>query len=220
MKKTILAAIAILTSLNLFAQGTVWLDNRTSLGISHVWGCPQYLSFVGYATNDVPSGTTPYAAAGCVLIGANGTGGQFGAATTFAQLLAANGANQPESSLVPMGQTTTFRTGAAAGNLAAITDTLQGIPADSPAATLELVVWDNSSGLYPTWTQASVAWLSGVAGSFGRSGAFTVFDIGGDINTPPSMLIPSFNIYTTPEPATVTLAGLGVVALMVYRRRR
>jgi hypothetical protein len=219
MKKTILAAIAILTSLNLFAQGTVWLDNRTSLGISHVWGCSQYLSLIGYGSNDLPSGPTPYEAVGCVLIGANGTGGRFGAATTFAQLLAANGANQPESSLVPMGQTTTFRTGTAAGGLALITDTLEGIPADSPAATLELVVWDNSSGLYPTWTEASVAWRSGMAGAFGRSGAFTVLNIGGNWNTPPAMLIPSFNIYATPEPSAFVLVGLGVVALAIFLRR-
>ncbi len=220
MNTTILTVIAMLASLNLFAQGTVQLNNRNSLGTSHVWGCPNYLSLIGYGSNDIPSGPTPYEAIGCVLIGANGTGGRFGAATTFAQLLAANGANRPEASLVPMGQTTTFRTGTAAGNLAAITATLEGIPADSPAATLELVVWDNTSGLYPTWSEASVAWRSGVAGSFGRSGTFTVLNIGGNWNTPPSIPIPSFNIYTTPEPSTIALAGLGAVALMIFHRRR
>ena len=200
MKKTILGFSVILAALNLFAQGTVEFLNFSSLGTSHVWG-------------SIPGD-------GMVLIGANGTGGRYGAATTFAQLLAANGPNQPESSLVAMGQTTTFRTGSVAGWLVGITDTLEGIPADSPAATLEVVAWDNSSGLYPTWTQASVAWMRGANGAFGKSGAFTVLNIGGSVNSPPFMLFPSFILWPTPEPATLTLAVLGGAVLMVFRRRK
>ena len=98
---------------------------------------------------------------------------------------------------------------------------MEGIPADSPAATLELVAWDNSSGLYPTWTQASIASRAGVYGfAVGRSGAFTVLDIGGYVNSPPDMLIPSFNLYWIPEPATITLAVLGGGMLMILRRRK
>jgi hypothetical protein len=119
-----------------------------------------------------------------------------------------------------MGQTTTFRTGSVAGWLVGITDTLEGIPADSPAATLEVVAWDNSSGLYPTWTQASVVWRARGYGAFGFSGAFTVLDIGGSVNTPPNMLIPSFILYPSPEPATLTLAVLGGAVLIVFRRRK
>ena len=78
-----------------------------------------------------------------------------------------------------MGQTTTFRTGTAAGNLASITVTLPGIPADSPVATLELAVWDNSSGFYPTWTEARIGWMSGMIIA-GLSGTFNVYKIGGD----------------------------------------
>jgi hypothetical protein len=218
MKKSLFAALVILTSLNALAQGTVVLNNRNSLGTSHVWGTGLYLSLVGNATNDLPAGTTPYASAGCILIGANGTGGSFGAATTFAQLLAANGSNQPASSLVPMGQVTTFRTGAYAGLLVGITDTLEGIPADAFAATLDLVVWDNTSGLYPTWTQASAAWERGQFGAFGQSGPFNVFKVGGNINTPPDLPIPSFNIFTIPEPAAATLAVLAAAMLAVCRR--
>jgi hypothetical protein len=221
MKKTILGFSVILAALNLFAQGTVQFSNFSYLGTSHVWGSEQYISFVGQGSNDSPSSTTPYQAYGMVLIGANGTGGRYGAATTFAQLLAANGPNQPESSLVAMGQTTTFKTGVSAGRLAVIiTDTLEGIPADSSAATLEVVAWDNSSGLYPTWTQASVAWMRGANGAFGKSGAFTVLNIGGSINTPPPTPFPSFILWPTPEPATLTLAVLGGAVLIVFRRRK
>ena len=221
MKRMLLGIAVALATLNGFGQGTVFFYNRTALEISHVWGSPAYyLSLVGPGPNDSPSGTTDYAGAGMVLIGANGTGGVYGGATTFAQLLSANGANQPESSLVPMGQTTTFRTGAAAGNLFPITDILEGVPPDSPAATLEMVAWDNSSGLYPTWTQASVAWRSGVILACGMSGAFTVYAIGGNVNTPPSLPIPSFNLYPTPEPSTFALVGLGAAMLVIARRRK
>ena len=220
MKTTALTIAAILTSLDLFGQGTVVLNNRTTLGTTHVWvSVNNYVPLQGYGSNDTPSGTTPYEANGCVLIGANGTGGRFGAATTFAQLLAANGANQPESSLVPMGQTTTFRTGTVAGNLAYITDTLEGIPPDSPAATFELAVWDNSSGLYPTWSQARVGWMDGhiVAGV---SGTFNVYNIGGAPDLPPAMPIPTFAISPIPEPGTVSLAMLGAASLLIFRRRK
>ena len=219
MNKTVLGTSIIFAALNLFAQGTVFLINRNSLGTTHVWGSYQYISLVGFGSNDSPSGTTPYQACGMTLIGANGTGGLYGAATTFAQLLAANGANQPESSLLPMGQTTTFHTGTSAGILAATTVTLVGIAPDSPAATLELVAWDNSSGLYPTWIEAHAAWMRGANGAFGKSGAFTVLNIGGEWNTPPVMLIPSFNLIRIPEPATITLAVLGGAMLMISRRR-
>ena len=157
------------------------------------------------------------------LIGANGSGGKYGSATTFAQLLFANGAGQPESSLVPGGQTTTFSSGGASGVLAGrvvqITDTIQGLTPDEAAATFEMVAWDNSSGNYSTWTQASVAWWAHEIAA-GCSGAFTVDLIGGSINTPPNVLAPSFNIYWIPEPSTFALACLGLAALMIARRRK
>ena len=69
------------------------------------------LALIGLGTNDNPSGTTPFgAASGMALIGAGGSGGHYGYATTFAQLIGALGANQPESILVPnpAGPTTSF----------------------------------------------------------------------------------------------------------------
>ncbi len=97
-------------------------------------------------------------------------GGQYGGATTFAQLLGVNGADQPESSLVPAPPTTTFLTGSVAGFVSGTTSTFGNIPPNTPAATIEMVAWDNSSGLYPTWLQASAAWRAGLiaAGESGR----------------------------------------------------
>lgn len=186
------------------AQGTISFNNRNPGQTIHVWGpgLPGCLALMGIGSNDNPSGTTAFgSASGMALIGAGGSGGRYGYATTFAQLIGANGANQPESALVPVGQTTTFRSGATLGNLASIpTDTLTGnpgIPADSPAATFEIVAWDNSSGMYPTWTEARPAWLNGNV-SAGHSAPFTVTNIGGVINIPPflnnNQPITSFNL--------------------------
>lgn len=223
MKKLIIAACAITCAVSVFAQGTVNFANRTALGINHVYGPSSSnpaLILTGQGLADTPAGTVDYAGAGMALIGAGGLTGQYGATTTFAQLLAANGANAPEASLTPQGATTTFRTGTAAGNIANITATLAGITPDSATATFEMAAWDNSSGLYPTWTQASAAWKAGLIAA-GVSGTFNVNAIGGSVNTPPNFLIPSFNLSAgVPEPSTFALAGLGLAAMLVLRRRK
>jgi len=178
-------------------QGVVIFNNRIGGGAGvgltlHVWGPSSTnpgLALIGLGSNDNPSGSTPFgSASGMALIGAGGSGGQCGYSTTLAQLLGAVGAGQPESALVPVGQTTTFRSGVGLGDVAIINDTLSAvppystiIPADAPAATFEIVAWDNSSGSYPTWVQASPAWQSGQLAA-GHNAPFTVTAIGGGIN--------------------------------------
>jgi len=226
MKKLILAAFALTTAAGVYAQGTVNFANRaTGVMTSHIWSpstATPSLSLIGLGTSDGPSGTVNFAGAGMTMIGASGTGGKYGAATTFAQLLGAVGSNQAETSLVPMGATTTFRTGTGAGFLFQVTATLGGIPADAPWATLEIASWDNSSGLYPTWTQAQTAWVAGTIAA-GKSGAFNVSSIGGLAPTPylnNASTLQSFNLYFIPEPSSLALAGLGAAALMIFRRRK
>jgi hypothetical protein len=223
MKKLILAAITLTTAAGIFAQGTVTFNNRIAgTGTTHVWSGPAYLS--GNSSGDVPAGTTVYGS-GYFLIG---TVGGMSASTTMAQLLGANGASAPESSLLPStSPATTFRTGAGAGNIVGSTATFDNIPLDAAAASFELAVWDNSTGLYPTWTQASSAVASGVIFG-GRSSEFTLSQIGGTTFTPPSMIssvagqgLQTFAIVTSvPEPTTVALAGLGAAALLIFRRRK
>jgi hypothetical protein len=220
-------------------QGQVSFNTRipggAGVGLTlHIWGpsaTNPSLALVGLGSNDNPSGTTSFgSASGMSLIGANGSGGQYGYATTFAQLIGAVGASQPESALVPVGQTTTFHSGGGLGLLAGITVTLTNnpggsiiIPTDAPAATFEIVAWDNSSTLYPTWAQASAAWQQGLIAA-GRSSPFTVTNIGGLTNSPPFLNnlqgsangMMSFNLYSIgispPASNVVTLPATNVTA--------
>jgi hypothetical protein len=101
------------------------------------------------------------------------------------------------------------------------TATFGNIALDSPAASFEMVAWDNSSGLYPTWTQASVAWANDLIVA-GRSAEFTLNAIGGTSNVPPGLFpgLTSFNLYWIPEPTTAALAGMGAAAFLIFRRHK
>jgi hypothetical protein len=197
-------------------QGTVSFNNRIAGGVGvgltlHVWGpstTAPTLSLVGIGSNDNPAGATPFgSASGMALVGAGGSGGKYGYATTFAQLIGAAGSSVSEASLVPLGSATTFRTGAALGCVASFTDTLTGgpgIPAEAPAATFEIVAWDNSSGSYPNWAVASAAWKLGLIAA-GHSAPFVTTAIGGGTNSAPNLNndqgstngMTSFNLFFT-----------------------
>jgi hypothetical protein len=232
MKRTVITAIALTCAVSVFAQGTVNFNNRNGF-TTHVYGGGSSQIQGGapsdnYGTNAVPPGNF----AGTLLIG---TTGGAAAATTYASLLGAAGTVANDSSMLAGslgtafggGTATTFRTGAAAGNIVGATATFNSIPKDAPVATFEMVAWDNSSGLYSTWSLASTAWQAGLIQA-GKSALFQfTVGIGGDVNTPPGWgnINPaqagSFNIYfAVPEPTTFALAGLGAAALVIFRRRK
>lgn len=182
-------------------QGTVTFYNHvTTAGgpITHVWA-PNMgdltMPMVGLGPTDTPSGTTPFSTAnGWSLIG-TALNGQYGAATTRSQLLAAPGADQPESNLLPAAPTATFRSGAASGFVASSVATLSNVPKDAPVATIQMVAWDNTSGQYPTWTEAYPAWDAGLIAA-GKSAPFNVYKIGGDTNQTPALVgLQSFNLF-------------------------
>ena len=54
----------------------------------------------------------------------------------------------------------------------------------------------------------------------GESAAITVNAIGGSVNTPPIVMLPSFNLYPGPEPSTGALALVGLGCLFLFRRRK
>jgi hypothetical protein len=223
MKRIILPQLVLLSAISAFAQGTVHFNNRLS-GTSHVYAplnVPFDISPIqGNGSNDTPPGSTDYG--GRFAIGAVGTGGQYGAATTLAMLLGAPGSNAPESSLVPQsGPPSSFRTGTASGAVADSIATFNNIPPDAPVASFEMVAWDNSSGLYPTWSLASVAWMEELIAA-GKSTEFVLPNVGGQTNSPPILFpgVTSFDMYFvfTPEPNSAAFAGLGAAAWLIFRR--
>jgi hypothetical protein len=134
-----------------------------------------------------------------------------------AQLYAAPEANENPVALMPAYPITTFRTGAEAGFVNAVIATLSGVPADAPVATVQLRVWDNDNGAWPTW-EAAVAADS----TRGASLPFTVYNIGGAVNPPPSLYpLQSFSVAVlVPEPGSGALLGLGGTLWWLALRRR
>src|SRR5882724_9018414 len=79
---TLVAAIAIVGTSNLMAQGSVIFNNRRGT-TTHVWASSSSLHITGNAPNDNPTGNTDYS--GNTLIGT--AGALLAANTTLASLL-------------------------------------------------------------------------------------------------------------------------------------
>lgn len=211
MKKLILSALALTCAASVFAQGTVVFNNRvTGTIVTHVYLSPAGVNtqIRGNGSTDTPAGTQDWT--GFTLL----TGSGYSA-----QLIALDGANQAESSLLAASPITTFRTGAAAGQVAATTATLAGVALNSPLATIELVCWDNKGGTVANWAAAQPLWLAGTLAA-GTSGTFNLAAIGGTQPAPNLIGLTSFNIFVVPEPSVMALAGLGAAALLIFRRRK
>jgi hypothetical protein len=95
----------------------------------------------------------------------------------------------------------------------ATTVTLANVAGDAAVATVQLRVWDTTSGA--DWTSATVK---------GASALFDVNAIGGTLNPAPTLNgLRSFNLTggaVIPEPSTFALVGLGAAALLIFRRRK
>jgi hypothetical protein len=213
MKRVLLTVVATAAAVSVFAQGTVqFINSSAANGVNAKIYGPEsgnYLSKTGNTTAGTPAGTQTY------------TGAALAGSGYLAQVLAAPGAGAAESSLVAAASAAvSFRTGTGAGYFAPNSGaTLSNVAKDAGVATIQVVAWDNSSGLYSTWALASNAWRNGLIAA-GRSTLFNVSNIGGDFNTAPYLVgLTSFN-FGVPEPSTMALAGLGAAALLIFRRRK
>jgi hypothetical protein len=223
MKALILTAVAVASAVSAFAQGTVIFNNRISTTVlqTHVYAplaYAPYFSQIGNGSNDYPAGPTSWA--GWTTIGAAATG-QYSGSATWAALLVAPGFNAAVSSMVPAATPgiVSFRTGAAGGfTMGGVAATANNVALDSPA-TLEMVAWDNSSGLYSTWPLALAARMSGAGNAIGWSNPFNL-TLGGTATPPYLVGLQSFGLIPAPEPSTFALASLGAAALLIFRRRK
>jgi hypothetical protein len=133
--------------------------------------------------------------------------------------IAPAGTTDPLSPLfVSAGFAEPFRTGAGAGYFLGGQKTLQGY-ADGYLAG-QVRVWSSWGGAFTTWSQAR--W-SGVAGvEVGESNIF-LFSDPMPLQPPGNLTgLEGFRLETLPiipEPSTLTLAGLGLASLLVFRRR-
>lgn len=197
---------AMASSLQAVGQGTILFYNHVNGElVTHVYlGGDQ--QFEGNGANDTPSGTQDWSAFTAVA----GSG-------YTAQLWAADGPNQPESSLQPVVPTTTFLavTGAAGALVNAGWVQVPGVPVGD-SATITLRVWDNRGGTVTSWGMAQA---EGVA--LGQSPLFTSLPLTG-VGAPGPLLagLVSFNIYQVPEPSMLALSSLGLAALWLVRRRK
>lgn len=204
MKTLIVKGAVILCSvLSVSAQGTITLENL----IPGVLRAPFYgpelfnvdISKVGNTSTGIPPGNQVY------------TGSLLGGSNWRAQLLAAPGMVSADA-LVAVGATTGFRTGTAAGFMEAETIVLPFGEPTTPVATFAVAVWDNSSGLFPTWSEAKLGWVT-VGLYAARSPLYFA---------PPSgttSFLESFNVYHVPEPAGLALLFLGLGSGLLLRRR-
>jgi len=217
MKKLILSVTLIGFAASVFAQGTIDSRNNATGLRAPVYG-PQSgnstQSLTGNTSAGNPAGTQTY------------TGALLAGTSYLWQIFSASGSGAAEGSLVASSTApTSFRTGTAAGFTPTLIVTLSNVAQDAAAATIQLRVWDNTSGLYNTWAAAETAWLAGTIAA-GKSTVFNVANIGGTLNTPPLMNgLTSFNIYyqnvaPVPEPSTMALAALGGASLLLFRRRK
>jgi len=107
---------------------------------------------------------------------------------------------------------TTFRTGAAAQYLSAVT---VDVPGTTPggSATFVLKAWVGGSSFDAATT------------SKGQSGPFTVSNLGGTPASGPPITPPALNglqtfaLVPVPEPSTIALGVLGAAALLIRRRK-
>jgi len=218
MKKLLgIAAICALTA-SVFAQGTVTLGNQT--GLIKQWTSATDTTLISVPKGGgyiqllaAPSGTSlvsPLFNAGGGL-NYNSLAGFLNANPGWAAAWGPNTGTTGNPALMALGN----------GLINGGTFTINGIGAGANAAYL----WLGWTGTFTTADAALAAWTPGSGNMFGQSAVFTTAT-GNPTTTPPGTPI---NLKTTfggmtltasvPEPTSLTLAGLGLAALLVFRRR-
>jgi len=226
MKKTLLTGLLMIGAASVFGQASLgfitWGNAPTGFRapIYNVDPGSPSVSTVGQSSLGTPTGSTVFAGP---LLGASGNG------ATYTMAFFAGNGNAPSNALVLVASTT-FRT--ATGNAlpaGLVTGSTVSVPgtAAGNSGEFQIRVWNNQGGTITTWAAAEAAWLSGLTAA-GVSPLVQVTAYGGtdsnanSVSTPIDSGWSSFSLTSTtvPEPTTLTLAGLGAAALLIFRRRK
>jgi hypothetical protein len=150
-------------------------------------------------------------------------GTKLDGAAYFAQLFG-GAAGTVEGSLVALGEPVNFRTGTAAGYIAANTVTIPGVGFGA-SAVVQMRAWSANGGA--TWAAASAAADANALVHIGKSALLNVTMPASavDPNVPGLVGLTSFEIKSVggtvivPEPSTMALCLLGAAALLIRRRK-
>jgi hypothetical protein len=186
------------------AQGTVVFQNSVpGRFVTHVYFDPINSNVSeGNGPNDSPPGNKDWS--GCTLL----SGSSY-----LAALRAVPGTGDPFGSARWGSLVARFGTGAEAGIISGGICELPGVPKDAPSATVMMVVWDNSSGLYPYPQWAWDAWTRGTLIPLGYSKPIVLHSVGGNLKPAPYLDgLTSFSITVVPEPSAAALLAIGAVA--------
>jgi len=221
MKKLLLTSVLSLATVAAFGQGAIALGNNFG---KTVYQAPIYgpgtnsdsnVAISGQSALGVPAGTTVYD--GPLLQGTGWTiefyaGPTSATSWTQMSLLTTDfGFQTAASNAKPAGFFS------AANGSAAV----PGVPGGS-LANYQVFVWQGTAaGVTPSQAQALYAAGSYAYGSTPIETTSAVLASG--TATPPNTTFPSFqlqDITSTPEPATLALAGMGAAGLLLFRRKK
>jgi len=215
MKRAVLALFGLCLPLQVFGQGTISFNNYRGDGspFAPVYGPeainPQQQKW-GNAAGADPVGTQTYS--GAPLKGTNYSVEGWYSLTPVSNVYALNSTASPAP-----GSLTTFNIGA--GFFISYSFIPDSWTNGMSAVYLQVRAWDNGGGQYSSWTEAWEAAMAGSGKAVGWSKVFWQQAATGA--APPDGLsnFESFNIFIVPEPSTVTLLGLRIIALLLFRWR-